>query len=250
MNSELFNLTHIPERSSKPRENGTTMVMDKGLSLSQARDLAESFAPLIDYIKLGFGTSYVTPNLQEKIKAYQDANMDQLLSDVENAINSINSFPAGAEKPILKKITSGGMGSIVAFIGISARNKQISDIELVDLAARVEQDLLNTKNITEIVKMGFPTKEISINIREQDLVRYNTSFQEISAAVASQNLNITTGQIYKDIIEKERRGEYLGSTVQIIPHVTNHIKKFISNKVYLNQSLINRNDIFLATFLS
>jgi CTP synthase len=43
--------------------------------------------------------------------------------------------------------------------------------------------------------------------------------------------NITTGQIYKDIIEKERRGEYLGSTVQIIPHVTNNIKKFISNKV-------------------
>jgi len=43
--------------------------------------------------------------------------------------------------------------------------------------------------------------------------------------------NITTGQIYKDIIEKERRGEYLGSTVQIIPHVTNSIKKFISNKV-------------------
>jgi CTP synthase len=43
--------------------------------------------------------------------------------------------------------------------------------------------------------------------------------------------NITTGQIYKDIIEKERRGEYLGSTVQIIPHVTNNIKVFISNKV-------------------
>ena len=43
--------------------------------------------------------------------------------------------------------------------------------------------------------------------------------------------NITTGQIYKNIIEKERRGEYLGSTVQIIPHVTNSIKKFISNKV-------------------
>ena len=42
--------------------------------------------------------------------------------------------------------------------------------------------------------------------------------------------NITTGQIYKDIIEKERRGEYLGSTVQIIPHVTNNIKTFISNK--------------------
>ena len=130
-----------------------------------------------------------------KIKAYQDANMDQLLSDVENAINSINSFPAGAEKPILNKITSGGMGSVVAFIGISARNKRISDIELIDLASEVEQDLLNTKDITEIVKMGFPTKEISINIRENDLVRYNTSFQEVSMAISSQNLNITTGQI-------------------------------------------------------
>ena len=130
-----------------------------------------------------------------KIKAYQDANMDQLLSDVENAINSINSFPAGAEKPILNKITSGGMGSVVAFIGISAKDKRISDIELIDLASKVEQDLLNTKDITEIVKMGFPTKEISINIRENDLVRYNTSFQEVSMAVSSQNLNITTGQI-------------------------------------------------------
>ena len=130
-----------------------------------------------------------------RIKAYQDANMDQLLSDIENAINSINSFPAGAEKPILNKITSGGMGSVVAFIGISAKDKNISEIELVDLATKVEQDLLNTKNITEIVKMGFPTKEISIDIRENDLVRYNTSFQEISMAISSQNLNITTGQI-------------------------------------------------------
>ena len=50
--------------------------------------------------------------------------------------------------------------------------------------------------------------------------------------------NITTGQIYKDIIEKERRGEYLGSTVQIIPHVTNHIKKFISNKVSIEDFVI------------
>jgi len=130
-----------------------------------------------------------------RIKAYQDANMDQLLSDIENAINSINSFPAGAEKPILNKITSGGMGSVVAFIGISAKDKNISEIELVDLATKVEQDLLNTKNITEIVKMGFPTKEISIDIRENDLVRYNTSFQEVSMAISSQNLNITTGQI-------------------------------------------------------
>ena len=40
--------------------------------------------------------------------------------------------------------------------------------------------------------------------------------------------NITTGKIYKNVIEKERRGDYLGATVQIVPHITNEIK----NKVY------------------
>ena len=39
--------------------------------------------------------------------------------------------------------------------------------------------------------------------------------------------NITTGKVYKEVIEKERRGEYLGSTVQIIPHITNEIKRRI-----------------------
>ena len=139
------------------------------------------------------------------IKAYQDSDMDQLLSDVENAINSINSFPEGAEKPIIKRLTSGGMGSVVAFIGISAKDKNISDIKLVDLATKVEQDLLNTKNITEIVEMGFPTKEITINIRENDLLRYNTSFQEISMAISSKNNNITTGFIRGNLQEMSIR---------------------------------------------
>lgn len=40
----------------------------------------------------------------------------------------------------------------------------------------------------------------------------------------SQNSNITTGRIYSNVIEKERRGEYLGATIQVIPHITNEIK--------------------------
>lgn len=43
----------------------------------------------------------------------------------------------------------------------------------------------------------------------------------------TKNSNITTGQIYKNVIEKERKGMYLGSTVQVIPHITNEIKKKI-----------------------
>src|SRR5215217_8839514 len=43
----------------------------------------------------------------------------------------------------------------------------------------------------------------------------------------SRNANVTTGQIYNAVIAKERRGEYLGDTVQVIPHITNEIKSRI-----------------------
>ena len=52
-------------------------------------------------------------------------------------------------------------------------------------------------------------------------------YERFTGVNATKNDNITTGQIYKTIIEKERRGEYLGATVQVIPHVTGEIKDFV-----------------------
>jgi len=70
-----FELPFIPQRENRPRNNGVTMVMDKGLSIREAENLIEGSGDLIDIIKLGFGTSFVTPNLKEKIKLYQDSGM-------------------------------------------------------------------------------------------------------------------------------------------------------------------------------
>jgi CTP synthase len=52
-------------------------------------------------------------------------------------------------------------------------------------------------------------------------------YERFTGVSATQADNITTGRIYQDIIAKERRGDYLGATVQVIPHVTNAIKDFI-----------------------
>ncbi|MEG8099168.1 CTP synthase [Candidatus Liberibacter brunswickensis] len=57
-----------------------------------------------------------------------------------------------------------------------------------------------------------------------DLGHYER-FMDISTTRAD---NITTGRIYKNVIDKERRGDYLGATVQVIPHITNEIKDFIT----------------------
>ena len=70
-----FNLTQIPERTPKPRTHGLTMVMDKGLSINEVHNFLNVAGPHVDIVKLGFGTSYVTPNLKEKIEVYQAYGM-------------------------------------------------------------------------------------------------------------------------------------------------------------------------------
>lgn len=52
-------------------------------------------------------------------------------------------------------------------------------------------------------------------------------YERFTGVSASKSDNVTTGQIYQGIIERERRGDYLGATVQVIPHVTDAIKNFI-----------------------
>lgn len=71
-----FELPYLPARSSKPRKAGLNMIMDKGLSIREAEDMIERSSEYIDYLKLGFGTSIVTPRLKEKIKLYRDAGFD------------------------------------------------------------------------------------------------------------------------------------------------------------------------------
>jgi len=70
-----FFLTDIPERTKKPRKNGLTMMMDKGLSINDTKNFIDMCLPHTDIIKLGFGTSAISPHIETKIKLYQDAGL-------------------------------------------------------------------------------------------------------------------------------------------------------------------------------
>lgn len=180
-----------PGASPTEMEEGVTIKIEQALKGIDA----------IDEINSTSSENFVNIN----VKAFQGSNMDDVLSDVENAVNSINSFPQAAEKPIITRLKSGGMGSTVAFVGISAKNKNSNTNDLTNLATRVEQDLLNTKTITQIKKNGFPVKEISVNIRENDLLRYGISMSEISQAIASKNIDVTAGIIRGGVQEMNIR---------------------------------------------
>ena len=66
-----FNLSQMPDRFERPRTSGITMVMDKWLSVTEAQNFLSVAHPHVDIIKLWFGTSFVTPNLTEKLEVYR-----------------------------------------------------------------------------------------------------------------------------------------------------------------------------------
>jgi len=72
MNYELKN---IPERTKKPRNYGFTMAMDKGQSLRETEDFLSVASEYVDIVKFGWATSFVTPNIKDKIKLYKDAGI-------------------------------------------------------------------------------------------------------------------------------------------------------------------------------
>lgn len=70
-----FELPFLPERTLKPRNEGLTMMMDKGLSNTQTEYVIDSCGHLIDLVKFGFGTSYLTKNLKVKLALYREAHI-------------------------------------------------------------------------------------------------------------------------------------------------------------------------------
>ena len=65
----------LPMRPPKPRERGWTHVIDKGMSLNEVEGLIDTAGDYVDIVKLGWGTSYVTRNLGDKIRTYQAAGI-------------------------------------------------------------------------------------------------------------------------------------------------------------------------------
>jgi len=68
-------LPFLPERPAKPRSSGIAMVMDKGLSIREAEDFINISGELTDFVKLGFGTSVITPQVREKVRLYRKAGI-------------------------------------------------------------------------------------------------------------------------------------------------------------------------------
>ena len=69
----------LPERAPKPRSEGITHVIDTGLSAAEAASFADTAGEYVDFVQLGWGTAYVTNDLEAKIEAYRSRGVPVLL---------------------------------------------------------------------------------------------------------------------------------------------------------------------------
>ena len=129
------------------------------------------------------------------VEIYEGFNIDEILQNVKNSVDAIYSFPQGAEKPNIQKQNSrgmGGMGNIVGFYCLTGPN----DLwQLKEKADKIEQDLLNDDEISQIQVIGYAPIIISVEIDESALIRHNINFDLVSTAIKLSNIDISGGSI-------------------------------------------------------
>ena len=117
-------------------------------------------------------------------------------------------FTGGVVSSLGKGITAASLGRLLKSRGISV------SIQKLDPYINVDAGTMNPYQHGEV----FVTEDGAET--DLDLGHYERFIDES----LTRHNNVTTGQIYQSVIEKERRGDYLGATVQVIPHITNEIK--------------------------
>ena len=191
----MINLPNIPQRPSKPRESGLTMVMDKGLSYTEAQSLIDSSNQFIDIVKFGFGTALVTNDLKNKIKLYKKNNIKVYLGGtLFEAFLVRNMFQEYCE--LVKKL-------------------ELDTVEISDGSIKMEHDKkceyinqLANQKICVFSEVGYkssnkimpPSKWIKLMQKEIDA----GSWKVIAEARESGNVGLyrSGGEVRSDLIEE------------------------------------------------
>jgi multidrug efflux pump subunit AcrB len=116
-------------------------------------------------------------------------DIDEALIEVKNAVDGISAFPTAAERPIVAKrrTTSPAMRLLIT-----------GDVDLLTLksyAQQVEEDFLSSGLISQVNMFGYPPLEISVEAKEEDLLRYGITFNQLQNAISENNRDVSGGQI-------------------------------------------------------
>jgi multidrug efflux pump subunit AcrB len=120
-------------------------------------------------------------------------DINEVLMEVKNAVDGISSLPTAAERPIVSKVRSRASALFMDLIPDEGREMDL--MTLKEHAQRVEEDFYNSGVMSQIDLSGFPQPEISVEVNEEQLLRYNLNFEDISRAIQQNNQDVSGGEI-------------------------------------------------------
>jgi multidrug efflux pump subunit AcrB len=116
-------------------------------------------------------------------------NMNKAIQEIKNSVNSINSYPVGAEKPVVSQQSMWNRGIMFSIYGPEDLHT------LKKVVEEFRDDLLRTGKISNIMWWGIPSREFSIEVSPDDLIRYKLTINDISQAIRNSNLNLSSGSV-------------------------------------------------------
>ncbi len=119
--------------------------------------------------------------------------INEILQEVKNAVDGVSSLPSAAERPIVSKQRSRAGAMMLELVPVE--DEEMDLMTLKEHAQRIEEDFFNSGVMSQISISGYPTPEISVEIEERELLRYNLTFSEIVRAIQSNNQDVSGGEI-------------------------------------------------------
>jgi multidrug efflux pump subunit AcrB len=123
-------------------------------------------------------------------------DINEVLMEIKNAVDGISSFPSAAERPIVSKRRSRASAMFLALTPDGSTNVDLMTLKAH--AQRIEEDFFASGKMSQISISGYPSPEISVEIKEDELLRYNLTFDDLVNAIQGNNQDVSGGEIKSD----------------------------------------------------
>lgn len=170
------------------------------------------------------GIKQITSRTEEdrtsvQAEIYADADENLVLQEIKNEVDRISTFPTGLEElNVYKEEQLNPAGQLVL------KGEDISITALQDLADQVEDDLRSYDNITRVSIFGYNEEEVEISVKEEALRNYGLTIEDVSQAIAAENIRSTGGILRGEELEYRLRveeREYYAAGFKDIPIIKN-----------------------------
>ena len=158
------------------------------------------------------------------IETDEDFDLDAIIFEVKNAVDKVPSFPANLEPIVITKLEE---QQPTVIFSLSGKNMDLKSLK--NISKNIEKDIRNIEGISQVSVSGYPDEEIEISLNEEDLIKYNLSFEEVLNSISSANILSTAGNIKTDkeefLIRASNKNYYANELQNIIVRSTNDSKK-------------------------